>query len=195
MATSMADPLTFVPRPHPERRLVAAIAAIAVVCAGLWWSGALAPRLTAALRAVEADADAVGRGTLVVELRNDGPLAVRVRGVRVDDRGGPPVEIGPARIGGRPLVDTPGGARLPVGYVGLLELPYAVDCDRPGGYGADPEVFVRVRAPLGVTQSRPVRMDAVYDALSGGDESFDPGPLLCPAPSSFRTGPPLRAPD
>ncbi len=162
-------PVVFVPKSHPERPLVAAMAAVVLVCVGLWWSGAVGPRLTAVVGSVEADA-ATGRGTLHIELRNEGRLPLELRGVTVDDRRGPPVDLGPVLVDGHPADDVWVG----VGDLVRLDVAYTVDCHRPTGYGADPELGVSVRAPLGVTQTRPIRRDASVG------RSVDPGPLLCP---------------
>ncbi|MEA2718114.1 MAG: hypothetical protein QOI99_2431, partial [Actinomycetota bacterium] len=160
-------PGTFVARPRPERRLVTAMIAVSVVCVGLWWAGAVGPRVTAVVRSVEAGT-AAGRGTIHVEVRNHGRLAVRVRGVRVDDRQGPKVELGPVRVDGRDL--PPEGVPVAGGEVARLDVAYTVECDAPRGYGADPAVGVRVRAPLGVTHTRFAGTDALSRSRTGGDE-------------------------
>lgn len=69
----------FVPDAQPVRRFVAAIALVVLALAALWWSGALAPRLSAACRerpGIGTDAD-----TVRFELENIGPLAVRILGL------------------------------------------------------------------------------------------------------------------
>ncbi len=167
----------FVPTARPERHLVAAIAVIGLVCVALWSTGAVGARVTAVVQTVDADTVA-GRGTLHVELRNDGPMRLEVRDVVVDDRGGPPVQVGTALVAGHPLAGDP--VRVPGGGVVQVEVPYTVDCGRPTGYGADPELGVRVRAPFGTTQTRPIGTEAVYDSRNGGDDPVDSGPLLCP---------------
>jgi len=173
-------PVTFVGRSHPDRWLVAAVVAISLVCVGLWWSGAVAPRLTAVVASVETDPGAgAGRGVLRIELRNEGLLPVDLRGVRVEERGGAPLEVGPVRIDGHHSAAD--GLRLEGGRAMTVDVAYAVDCNPPLGYGADPEIAVRVRAPLGVTQARPVR-------TASADELVDPGPLLCPRSSEAGAG-------
>jgi hypothetical protein len=182
MDTSLtpAEPATFAPRAHPERRLIAAIVLVALVCVGLWWTGAVGPRLSAAVVEVESADGSGGRGTVHIEVRNDGLLSVEVRGVRVDDRRGAGVEVGQVLIDGRVPGDA--GVRVEGGDVVRLELPFAVECKRPDGYGADPDLGVRVRAPLGVTQTRRVGTGPVDKARAAGTAAFvDRGPLLCPS--------------
>jgi hypothetical protein len=182
MDTSLtpAEPAPFEPRAHPERSLIAVIVLVAVVCVGLWWTGAVGPRLSAVVVGVESADPSGGRGTVHIEVRNEGRLPVEVRGVSVDDRRGAGVEVGQVLIDGR--VPGAAGVRVGAGDVVRLELPYTVDCDRPTGYGADPDLGVRVRAPLGVTQTRPVGTGPVDKARRAGTTDFvDRGPLLCPS--------------
>lgn len=185
MSDASIEPAVFVPRGHPDRRLVAAITLIGVVCVALWWFGAAGPRLTAVVRTVDADT-AGGRGTLLIEVRNDGRLPVDLRGIEVDDRGGPPLRVGDVRINGRR--DGAIRARLESGEVARLDLSYSVDCNRPTGYGSDPVLAVRVKAPLGITRGLPAGTSDLYRARTGGDESVDPGPLLCPFATPLRGG-------
>ena len=176
--TSPTGPVAFAPTNRPVRRLVAVIIAAGLVSVVLWWFGAVGPRVTISVRSVGADT-AAGRGTLHIEVRNDGRLPVDVRGVSVDDRQGPSVEVAEVRVDGHLLGRDP--VRVATGQVVRLDVAYAVDCNRPGGYGADPSLGVRVEAPLGTTQTRTVGSADVYRLLSGGDGSVDPGPLLCPS--------------
>lgn len=176
--TEPAEPATFEPRAHPERRLIGAIVLIAVVCVGLWWTGAVGPRLSTAVVAVDPADPSGERGTIHIEMRNEGLLPVEVRGVRVDDWRGSGVEVGQVLIDGR----LPGeaGVRVEGGEVVRLALPFAVECNRPDGYGADPELGVRVRAPLGVTQTRRAGTGPLDRARARGAGVVDRGPLLCP---------------
>lgn len=173
MTSPTAAEATFAPPGRPERRLVAAIVAVCVVCVGLWWSGAVGPHVSAAVRSVAA-------GKIDIQLRNDGRLPVEVRGIRIDDRQGPPVAVAAVTVDGRPLAAP---VRVAGGDVAWVQVSYIVDCDRPTGYGADPDIAVRVKAPGGATQVRPVDVSSWYDARTGGDRSVEPGPMLCPSVS------------
>ena len=182
MDTSLtpAEPATFEPQAHPERRLIAAIVLVALVCLGLWWAGAVGPRLTAEVVEVESADASGGRGTVHIEVRNDGLLPVEVRGVTVDDRRGAGVEVGQVLIDGR--VPGEAGVRVGAGDVVRVEVPFAVECNRPNGYGADPGLGVRARAPLGVTQTRRVGTGPLDEASHGGTtDHIGRGPLLCPS--------------
>jgi len=111
----------FAPTGNPVRRFVAALAAVGVAASMLWFSGLAAPRL--AVVSAEPTGGGALRGTLIVRLRNDGPLPVEVRaaGFR-NDR----LSVSAVR---------PAGIDLPGGEVAILEVDYVVDC----GSGPAPE--------------------------------------------------------
>jgi len=129
----------FVPTGNPVRRFVLALAAVGVAASALWFSGLAAPRLAL----LSADPAAGRQGTLVVRLRNDGPLRVEVRGIRFrDERLG----VGPAR---------PLGVDLGGGDSATFEVDYTIDC----GAGTAPSLarlMVTVATPLGIERTRNV---------------------------------------
>lgn len=120
---------TFVPDQQPVRRFVAVIASMAAVMAIVWWSGALAPRLSivCGLDQIETGPDA---DTVRIGIRNDGPLPVDLTGVDID----PDVDAVSLRVHG---VELPaGGARVGGGDTVVMELRFvahdAVPATAPG---------------------------------------------------------------
>jgi hypothetical protein len=161
-------------RSRPDLPVVAALAVLGVVCTGLWWSGAVAPRVTAVVRSI--DASGTG-GTIAIDVANQGPLAVEVRQVRVSVSGGAPVEIVAERLD-RQNLRSP--ARLTAGQSARIEVDYAFDCRGPSAIGADAAVLVRVSGALGATRTRQASTLEVERERSGGRDFRDLGPLLCP---------------
>lgn len=134
---------TFVPDQRPVRRFVAVIASIAAVLAVVWWSGALAPRLSivCGLDHIETGPDA---DTVRIGIRNDGPLPVDMTGVDTD----PDVDVVSLRVDG---VELPaGGARLGGGDTVVIELVFvgheAVPDVAPGpDLGGAPVLWVELK--------------------------------------------------
>lgn len=164
-------------RSRPELPVVAALAVLGLVCAGVWWSGAVAPRVTAVVRSIEMGSIGGGPGTIAIDFENDGPLGVELRQPSLSVNSGAPVVVLAVRVNGR---DLGSGARLEAGQAARIEVVYAFDCRGPGAIGADPAIFLRVSGALGVTRTRQANTLALERGRSGGDHSRDPGPLLCP---------------
>ena len=137
----------FVPTGDPVRRFVLALAALGVAATALWVSGLAAPRLAV----VSAEPAAGQQGTLVVRLRNDGPLPVEVRTIRFRDE----------RLAATAV--RPVGVDLSGGEVATFEVDYTVDC----GAGTGPpsaRLMVTVSTPLGLDRTR----DAGDSGLAAG---------------------------
>ena len=129
----------FVPTGNPVRRFVLALAAIGVAASAVWLSGLAAPRLAV----VSAEPAAGWQGTLVVRLRNDGPLPVEMRTIRFPDK----------RLGAG--VVRPAGVELSGGEVATFEVDYTLDCG--AGVGpASARMIVTVATPLGLHRTRNV---------------------------------------
>ena len=177
MTRTGAEPATFHPRSHPEVPVVIALAVLGSACAGLWWSGAVAPRVTAEVRSIADTRTGAVPGTIAIVIENHGPLGVELRQVGVSVSGGAPVEVLGVRISGR---DIGPGARLGAGQAARIDVDYVFDCRGAAGIGADPAVWVRVRGVLGPTHTQQASTLALQRERSGGNDSRDPGPLLCP---------------
>ena len=84
MTEATASPATtYIPTGHPVRRFVVLLAALAVLAAGLWWSGALAPRVVRLGGYASVFDAATTTGHVTVAIRNRGPVAVRVDGLGI----------------------------------------------------------------------------------------------------------------
>ena len=139
----------FTPTGNPVRRFVLALAATGVAAAALWFSGLAAPRLavvSAGPTAGRAGGDAL-RGTLVVRLRNDGPLPVEVRSAEFLD---PRLDAGALR---------PAGVDLSGGESATFEVDYTIDCDA----SAAPAM-----GRLAVTVTTPLRIERTSDVGDTG---------------------------
>jgi len=161
----------FKPTGNPVRRFVLALAATAVAATALWFSGLAAPRLavvSAGPPAGSAGGDAL-RGTLVVRLRNDGPLPVEVRSAEFLD---PRLDAGALR---------PAGLDLSGGESATFEVDYTIDCDA----SAAPAM-----GRLAVTVTTPLRIERTSDV---GDTGLADG--TCPlAVATGRPGANARQP-
>jgi hypothetical protein len=151
MTDLITEPVPFSPTRRPVRRFVSALVLIALACVLLWWAGLLAPRASASLLSGSLDRG-TPRGTVVVRVRNGGPLPLTVLGVRVDDAG---VVVEQVRADGGDVASSP--VELGPGQTVRLEVDRAVACQRPRAYGPDPRPRVVVRSPVGRQRAVVVR--------------------------------------
>lgn len=164
---------TFVPDQRPVRRFVAVIASIAMVLAIVWWSGALASRLSivCGLDHIETGPDA---DTVRIGVRNDGPLPVDITGADID----PDVDVDVVtdvdvvslRVHG---VELPaGGARVGGGETAVVEISLVVNEPVPDvapgpGHGAAPPalwVDIGLDTAAGVEHTHRVGVVPFYGA-------------------------------
>jgi len=155
-SSSTAGAAAFAPSGHPVERFVAVLAVVALVLVAMWWSGAVAPRLSVSV-SNRFDPQA-STGEALVVVRNRGPLPARVRAPRAVERPEPGGFQQPTR-----LVDTtPGGeVRLGAGESARFTVTYLVDCavaeatrtSRQGSVGPDLDLYLPVEGLLGVARS------------------------------------------
>lgn len=177
MNRTSSNPTPFRTRPRPEVPVVVALAVVGLACAGLWWTGVVAPRVTAAVRSIGDAKTSAVPATMAIDVKNHGPLGVDVKRVSMSLRSGAPVRILAARISGRNLGP---GARLKAGQAARIDLEYAFDCQGPAAVEADADVWVHVRSAIGDTRTRPASTLALQQERSDGQDFRDHGPLLCP---------------
>ena len=80
-----ADVPTYVPEGRPVRTFALVLVAIGLASIALWWSGAVAPRLTTGSGSAASFDTTSLEGDVRVSVRNAGRLPLRVRGIAVDD--------------------------------------------------------------------------------------------------------------
>ena len=154
---------TFVPDQRPVRRFVAVIASIVVVLAVLWWSGAVAPRVS-----VPCGSDHLRTGpeaeAIRIDLRNDGSLPMDVIGLDIDQD----VEVVDIRVD---RMDLPAnGARVGGGETAVVELFLVLDqpvpdvAPGPGHGAASPALWVDIEldAAAGVEHTHRVGVVPFY---------------------------------
>jgi len=177
MTRTSSEPTPFRTRSRPEVPVVVVLAVLGLACAGLWWTGAVAPRVTAVVRSIGDARTSAVPATMAIDVKNHGPLGVDVRRVSMSARSGAPVRILDARISGRHLGP---GARLKAGQAARIDLEYAFDCQGAAAVEADADVWVHVRGAIGDARTRPASTLAVQRERSGGQDFRNSGPLLCP---------------
>lgn len=149
----------FVPTRRPVVRFVATLAAVAVVLAGLWWSGLFAARVRVNLsNSFDASSNT---GVAVVVVRNQGPFPARVGTLGLATTPGGSYRTPQLRLSGLPSPQV----RLGGGQSARFTVTYTVDCagaerarNSPGGY-VTPDLDVRasVRGPAGTVRSAGAR--------------------------------------
>ena len=170
MNTTLPEREPFVATQRPVRRFVAVLAVIAVAFGALWWSGYAAPRISAEAAGMRVD-PSTGRASTLIELHNDAPASVAVRGLDVDYEG---IVLGTYLISEGQ--DVTGHLKLQGGTSAVIEVDVDVTCssarhdvfpseDPSSEYLTDEILRVVLRTPLGLDRSRTMQVKGFLNPL------------------------------
>ena len=169
MSTTLPEYAPFVATQRPVRRFVTVLAVLAVAFGALWWSGYAAPRISAKAVGTRVDPN-TGRASTLLELRNDAPTSVVVRGLDVEYDG---IALGSYVRDGQ---DVTGHLELQGETSSEIAVDVAVKCssarhnvfpndDPSSEYLTDEILQVVLRSPLGTEQSRTMRVKGLLNPL------------------------------